>query len=343
MPLIIDHGGKLYSAYSYPNEKEFEAAVVSLSEQIFGTTSIYIDVKRRVSGKSIVTVPDGYVIDMADPSSPRLFMVENEIVRHDPFRHIGIQMLKFATSFDGAQTTIRGFLMDELSKNPAGLKRLEEGSAASGSRNIDNYLDKAVYGSFHGVVVIDEARPELYGVLEKINADISVLELQTYVADDGAMLHQFDTLYDDSDEDLPPSPDTPTKPSRRSTPEERAARRARRAVSDTIVVPAREDGFKKEFLTEHRWFAIRIGAAMKERIKYIAVYQVAPVSAVTHIAEIQEIRPYKDTGKYLVVFKGAPEEIPPVPTQDPKSSPQGPVYVRRKDLLSVSYLEEALS
>ena len=33
------------------------------------------------------------------------------------------------------------------------------------------------------------------------------------------------------------------------------------------------------------------------------------MSAVTHIAEVQEIKPYKDTGKYQLIFKGAPQEI----------------------------------
>jgi hypothetical protein len=63
--------------------------------------------------------------------------------------------------------------------------------------------------------------------------------------------------------------------------DDRLKRRARRAESDTIIVPAREDGFKEVFIGLNQWYAIRIGAAMKDRIKYIAAYQVAPVSAIT--------------------------------------------------------------
>ena len=48
---------------------------------------------------------------------------------------------------------------------------------------------------------------------------------------------------------------------------------------------------------------------MKEKIRYIAGYQVAPVSAVTHIAEVQEIRPWKDTGKYVVRLRHFRGEI----------------------------------
>ena len=54
---------------------------------------------------------------------------------------------------------------------------------------------------------------------------------------------------------------------------------------------------------------VTIGAAMKDRIKYIAAYRVAPISAVTHIAEILDIKPYKDTGKYVLIFKRPAQEI----------------------------------
>ena len=109
-----------------------------------------------------------------------------------------------------------------------------------------------------------------------------------------------------------------------------------------IIVPAREDGFREVFLGENRWYAIRIGAAMKEKVRLIAGYQVAPVSADTHIAEVQEIRPWKDTGKYVVVFKEPAQEIGPIPVKDSNTSPQGPMYVRRQDLLNADSLGDAM-
>ncbi len=332
MPVIVDSNGKLHEQISFDREDEFEKCVISLADRIFGQSTIYVDVKKRMHGNGIISIPDGYVVDLADPQEPRLFIVENEIVSHDPFKHIGIQMLRFATSFEDAKTLVRNFIMEEIAKNPESLKRLESGCAESSSRNIDNYLDQAVYRDFRGLVVIDEARPELYRVIEKINADISVLELKTYETPDGSRSHLFDTLYDEYD----PEPTT------KDVKIDRAARRARRAVSDTVIVPAREDGFREVFLGENRWYSIRIGAAMKEKIRYIAGYQVAPVSAVTHIAEVQEIRPWKDTGKYVVVFKEPAQEIGPLPVKDSNKSPQGPVYVRREDLLKADCLEDAM-
>ena len=337
MAVILDRAGKIYELHTYESEAEFEKDVVGHAEYLFGPSSVYIDVKKRVSGGNIVTIPDGYVIDMTDPEDPKLFVVENEIVKHDPFRHIGIQMLKFVTSFDDAQHTVRNFLMDAINKDKVMLAKLEAAAKESGSRNVDNYLDKAVYGGFRGLVVIDEARPELHQVLQKINANISVLEFKAYSNDDGSRLFEFDTLYDEFEESYHAE-----LPARQISPEMRALRRARRAKADTIVVPAREEGFKEVFLDQNQWYAIRIGAAMKERLRYIAAYQVAPVSAVTHIAEIENIKPYKDTGKYLVTFKAPAVKIGPIRIKDSKNSPQGPVYVTRENLLKAETLEEAL-
>ena len=338
MPYLFDHNKTLYRQIQYTNEKDFETVVVSLADQIFGPSSIYVDIKKKVSSKEIVTIPDGYVIDLEDPQSPRLFIVENEIVAHDPFRHIGIQILKFVTAFEDSQTLIRQFLMKEIESNSEQKDKLESACKSSDSRNIDNYLDKAVYGNFQGIVIIDEARTELHKVLEKINADVSVLELKSFATDDGRITHQFDTLYDEEESSYVFSTDPQDKI---TTSEDLATKRKRLTTVDTIVIPAREENFNKVFIGENQWYAIRIGAAMKQRLKYIAAYQVAPKSAVTHIAEVSVIRPYKDTGKYCVLFKEPAQEIKPIKMRESKKAPQGPVYVRKDDLLSASHFEDA--
>ncbi len=326
----------MFREVTFDVEQELEDAVIKLADAMFGSSSIYVDVKKHVKGKKIISIPDGYVIDMADPDSPRMFVVENEISKHDAFNHIGIQMLRFVTSFDEAQNDVRNFLMEEIAKDEVALSKLEDACGNSAKRNIDNYLDEAVFGDFRGLVIIDHAREELHHVLEKINANISVLELKAYQADNGEMLYEFDTLYDEFEEEI-------SSVEKEDPAAVRKLRRERRVRSDTIIVPAKKEGFERVFLGENQWYAIRIGAAMKDRIKYIAAYQIRPVSAVTHIAKVKEIRPHQDTGKYAVIFDGPAEEIPPIKLENSNNSPQGPVYAKRETLLSASKLEEALS
>jgi hypothetical protein len=100
------------------------------------------------------------------------------------------------------------------------------------------------------------------------------------------MFH-FDTLYDeleDADEPEPAKNDLNT-PEERA--EHRAARKQRLASSDMVIVPARQEGFQDVFIGKNQWHAISIGAAMKDRIKYIAAYQVAPTAAVTQLQELR--------------------------------------------------------
>jgi hypothetical protein len=104
---------------------------------------------------------------------------------------------------------------------------------------------------------------------------------------------------------------------------------------DTIVVPARPDGFERVFLGQNSWFAIRISSSMLSRIKYIAGYQANPVSAITHYAEVVRIEKYKDRLKYIIYFKGPAKKIPPIELckRAKGVAPQASRYTSLKKLL----------
>lgn len=109
---------------------------------------------------------------------------------------------------------------------------------------------------------------------------------------------------------------------------------------DTIVVPAREEGFNQRFLNENCWFAVRINAKHIAKLKYIAAYRVAPVGAITHIADIAAIVPYNDTGKYMIKFKTPAIAINPVPrTESSEINMQSARYALRDKLLNASTLD----
>jgi hypothetical protein len=111
---------------------------------------------------------------------------------------------------------------------------------------------------------------------------------------------------------------------------------------DTIVVPAQEDGFREAFLGENRWYAIRMHESMIPRIKYIAAYRVAPISAVTHWAPVNNIVPWEDTGKFVVNFTEPAKEINHI-NLVPKSrvkAPQAPRYTSFSRLQQAKTLDD---
>lgn len=100
-----------------------------------------------------------------------------------------------------------------------------------------------------------------------------------------------------------------------------------RGIQDTLVVPALEDGFNEVFINENCWYAVRISAGKLKEIKYIAAYQTAPVSAITHYAEVASIESYGDEGKYKLNFAAPAKKINPINYGNAKQGlMQGPRY-----------------
>jgi hypothetical protein len=112
------------------------------------------------------------------------------------------------------------------------------------------------------------------------------------------------------------------------------------AEPDTIVVPARIDGFKETFLGQNCWYSIRISGGMLPKIRWIAGYQINPVSAITHVAPVERIEPYGDGKKYKVVFSEPARPIGPIPRGDNAGGIQGPCYTTYTELLKAKRLSD---
>jgi hypothetical protein len=110
---------------------------------------------------------------------------------------------------------------------------------------------------------------------------------------------------------------------------------------DTIIVPAKQEGFKKVFLGENAWYAIRISAGKIPKIKYIAAYQAQPVSAITYFAPVAKIEPYGDKGKYRLIFSEPAKPIGPIPLGNaPSGYMQGPRYTTYQKLQQAKTLSD---
>ncbi len=324
-----------YDEEQFERESELKTALLELAEPLFGKSRIYLPTKKKIGGKGKTkNIPDGYLLDLSSARDPKLFVVENELASHDPLKHVAVQILEFSLAFETSPHLLKSIVKEALVAEPNGLARCETYVSQNGFENVDVLLERTVYGEdrFNALVIIDELTEELEKVLiTRFQFPVEILTLTRYRNAQGNRLYQFAPFLQDV-----------------VTTEEREASSAGLPALDpseidTIVVPAHEEGFEETFVGENRWYAIRIHSSMKPKIKHIAVYRVAPESAITHIARVLSIEQWKDTSKYVVNFASPAEAIGPVGLvqKGAVNAPQGPRYTARARLEAAKNLDEA--
>jgi hypothetical protein len=282
-----------YRKVGYDSEADLEAAILQVQTELFGANRIYLPVKKKIGGKGGPrNIPDGYLIDLNGPR-PLLYVVETELASHDPLRHIAVQILQFSLSFESEPRTVKTILFNALQDEPGAKEKCEQYAASHRFRNLDHLLESMVFEApFAALVIIDDLLDDLENVLvRKFRFGVEVMELARYDNNAGERIYRFEPFLADVSVDLG------------TTSVEEV---------DTVVVPARAEGYEETFLGEHRWHAIRIHGTMRPQIKFIAGYQVAPVSAITHIAPVKSVEPWKDTGKFVVNFAEPARGIGPI-------------------------------
>ena len=113
---------------------------------------------------------------------------------------------------------------------------------------------------------------------------------------------------------------------------------------DTVIVPAQKEGFERVFLGEQCWYAIRISGGALPKLRWIAAYQSAPISSITHYAAVKSIEPYGDGSKYKIIFSEPAKLLPaPIPFADaPPGTMQSPRYTSLAKLLTAKKIAELL-
>ena len=320
---IVDETGNIYTQHTYTKELDFERMIVANATTIFGETGIYFDIKKLIgTPKKGAAIPDGYFLDLTFHNDPRLYLVEVELNSHDVYGHIGEQILRFGISTETDKYKLKNLLLAAVNDDVSKKKKLSAFFTKSKYDNINELLDKVIFENKPAaIIVIDEATDELYNVMAQLTMATEVIEAQTYVCGD-KKLHRFSPFKDEVMTDLPANTDADDL--------------------DTIIVPAREEGFNEEFLKNDRWFAIRISSAMIDKIKHIAAYQVAPISGITYIADVDRIEKYKDTNKYIVFFKaGSLRKLNKIALGKKKGqAPQAPRYSSYKTISAAKTLDD---
>jgi hypothetical protein len=318
-------------------EKDLESAIQEISVSLFGSSRIYLEVKKKIGKKGKTqNIPDAYLIDLASKKTPTLYVVENELAKHDPLKHIAVQILQFSLSFESSPQKVKGIIKDVLVSNNPALQQCQTYAEENGFENVDYLLERMIYreDAFNAMVIIDEVPDELETVLvSRFKFPVEVLSLQRFINDSGDRIYQFEPFLAEITESAITG----------KTREKGTSITIDPSDIDTIVIPAREDGFQEVFLGENCWYAIRIHSSMIPRIKYIAAYQVAPVSAITHIAKVHKIEQWKDTNKYVLYFEEVAKPIEPI-NLVPKGlvkAPQGPRYTSMSRLDDAKTLDDS--
>ena len=312
-----------YLEWPYNKEADLEKSVNEVKSVLFRTKRIYLDDKRKIGKKGGTNnFPDGYLIDLTNKLDPKIFVVENDLSSHQHLKHIAVQILEFSLSFETSKVKVKNIIKDMLQKRPIDKSKCEEFAKSNGFENVDYLLESIIHkkNSFNALLIIDELSDELETVLiSRFKFPVEVITLKRYKNKIGKVLYEFEPFLNEVIED---------------------SEKIQVSEIDTIVVPAREDGFKDVFLDEDCWYAIRLNSSMIPKIKYIAAYQVAPISAITHIAKVMSIEQWNDTNKYILRFEEPALEIKKVPMGKSKGkAPQSPRYSSKEKILNALTLD----
>jgi len=260
----------------YDDEADLETTILQVQKELFGEKRIYVDVKKRIGVKGEKqNVPDGYLLDLSG-RVPRLYVVENELARHHPIDHVARQLLEFALAFETTPRIVQTILLNSIHAQPEVKSQCESYIASNGFRNIDHLLGELVHKEFSALVIIDEIPDRLENILAtKLRFTVEVIELKRYTNTviEREHIYAFRPFLEELNRPASSSSVSVQRPLSQDIEE-----------IDTLVVAAREEGFQNTFIGENRWHEVRIGGVLRSRIKYIAAYRTAPISAITHVA-----------------------------------------------------------
>jgi hypothetical protein len=234
--------------------------------------------------------------------------------------------MRFYASFETAQRELQLKLTEIIRQDPGIKGELEQKLKESPFENIDSLLSYVIYDRTVGIIlIIDEQTEDLNSLMRRFSEVPDVIVVKKFQKGE-------ETIYQ-------------YEPFRAGVPEiasgkEPQVRRERVEGVDTIVCPAREDGFKEAFLDKSAWWAIRLSPSLIPQLKWIAMYETQSVSAIRWIGKIQEngIKPYKNTGKYIIAVEEK-SKIDPIKLDSNKKgiAPQSPRYTTYEKVKSAKH------
>jgi len=193
--LIID-GVKFNLWIPEKETEQFHPIVKEHSKEIFGQDTVYLDIGVRLKSEAgLGAEPDAFVID---PIRNELYVVEVELSKHDPYKHINDQLTRFINSMDNPRTknAVVETLYDEINDN----RTLREFFEEKTKENLHRWLSKLVSQPPKIVVIIEEKTGEVLEACKILmkSCETSILEFQTFQRENAPNVraYLFDTLYE---------------------------------------------------------------------------------------------------------------------------------------------------
>jgi len=161
MATVIFHNNNKFREYAYNQEKDFEDVVRKNTKLIFGSSTIYIDLKTRIETISLGgSIPDGLLFDLKNVDSPEFYLVEIELAKHDFYRHIFPQVTKFFAFYRNSKA--QNELIEKVFSFTQSDKALEdEFKQFLKGKEIFKFIKDTIENSQNILIVIDEMKPEL--------------------------------------------------------------------------------------------------------------------------------------------------------------------------------------
>jgi len=200
--ILTDAG--TYEERTYRNEHELERLAVSHSKELFGNSTLYFDLKQKVTGKLRPRITDGLLLDLTDSKQPRFFIVEYELSNHDMENTVAPQLRNFTKKLrdEQALAEIRDAIYKEIMSNSEKRKQIRDflktdlGARASGEEpDIHFVLNNILHQQTGVLVVIDRVDEDIIEALGDFSA--TIIEFRTF-AKDGKLIHMAKPLHPSS-------------------------------------------------------------------------------------------------------------------------------------------------
>jgi len=197
--------GKRFNEIKFKREEDFEKVVKNNSKTLFGSQTIYFDVKNKIETKTMGgAIPDGLLFDFREKDNPEFYLVEIELEKHDFDEHIFPQIKKFFSFFKNPKSrdiTI-GKIFEFIKSNT---KLEQEFKKFIGEKEIYKTLKDIIENSQNILLVIDENKPEFDETSETITewAKLVKIEVLKQYTADNKIIFSLNPNFEDIAEERP--------------------------------------------------------------------------------------------------------------------------------------------